>query len=350
MGRFPRTLRGIARGEVEDYTLNIMGQSFGSDTLRLVNVTGARAVRQGEDITLNISIKNTGTAPSSPNTPLSIYQNQQPFIFKGPPPTFLKLVSERQPIGRAIQPNEVVTIPMTFKLFPNFSHFTRPDYSGVQYMGTFVVIGNRADNFLFYPYSYPVLDTLTVPYSITAILDHADLAIQIIAPDTTFKKSGKHSFTVKVTNNGSVAAKDIIANVGTAYSQYATGIFTVPTVTPQRGTIFYNTPFGGATYVLWNISSIAPNESLTALLQYDKLAIPAVIPEFIHEVRVATNQIIDTVITSNNIARQCFVLDTTPPPYCAAKGISPWEQWISSVSVASRLFLRQYPATGFDLF
>ncbi len=344
-GGYPEPCEIFARGEVEDYTLNIIGQSLGSDTLRLVAVTGANAVRQGEKITLNVSIKNTGSAPSNPNTPLSIYQNQQPFIFKGPPPTFLTIASEQTPIGRAIQPNETVTLPVTFTMYPNFSHITRPDYSGVQYVSTYVVIGNRSNSFIFYPYSYPVLDTLALPYNISAILDNSDLAINIIALDTTFNKNGKHSFTVKVTNNGSVAAKDVIANVGTAYSQYATGIFTSPTVTPQRGTVFSNTPFGGATYVLWNINSLAPNESLTALVQYDKFAIPAVLPEFRQEVRVGTNQIIDTM-PANNTASQRFVLDTTPLPYCVSKGIAPWEQWISSVSLASRFFLRQYPATA----
>lgn len=344
-GGFPEPCEVFARGEVEDYTLNIIGQSLGSDTLRLVNITGARTVRQGEEITLNVSIINTGTTPSSPNTPLSIYQNQQPFIFKGPPPTFLTLVSEKTPIGRTIQPNEVVTVPVIIKLFPSFSHITRPDYSQVQYLGTYAVIGNRANNFLYYPYSYPVLDTLLIPYNITANLDNTDLAIQIIAPDTTFRKSGKHSFTVKVTNNGQMATKDVIANIGTGYSQYATGNFVTPTVIPQRGTIFYNTPFGGATYVLWNISNLAPNESLTALVQYDKFAIPAVLSQFAHEIRVGTNQNIDTA-TANNMATQLFVLDTIPVPHCTAQGTAPWEQWISSIFIASRSYLRQYPVTG----
>jgi GEVED domain/Secretion system C-terminal sorting domain/CARDB len=345
-GGYPEPCEVFARGEVEDYTINIMNPTIaGSDTLRLVGISGDRLVRQGEKITLNVSIKNTGTAPSNPNTPLSIYQNQQPFIFKGPPSTYLTIVSNRVPIGRIIQPNETVTVQATFTIFSNFSHITRSDYSGVQYNGTYVVIGNRTDNFGFFPYPYPIVDTLAVPYNIGALLDSADLKIDIIAPDTTFNKNGKYSFTVKITNNGRAAAKDVLTNVGTGYSQYGSGIFILPTVTPQRGTVFVNAPFGAAAYTLWNISSLAPNESLTAFVQYEKFAIPVILPEYIQEVRIASNQIMDTAVL-NNVASQRFVLDSTTLPYCTAKGTAPWEQWIQSISLASRAGNSTYPSTA----
>jgi GEVED domain/Secretion system C-terminal sorting domain/CARDB/Domain of unknown function DUF11 len=345
-GGFPEPCEVFARGEVEDYSINIINPTTsGSDTLRLVGISGEKLVRQGEKITLNVSIKNTGTAPSNPNTPLSIYQNQQPFIFKGPPFTYLTIVSNRVPIGRSIQPNETATVQATFTVFHNFSHITRSDYSGVQYNGTYVVIGNRTDNFGFFPYPYPVIDTIAGSYNIGALLDSADLKIDIIASDTTYNKKGKHSFTVKITNNGRAAAKDVLANVGTGYSQYGSGIFILPTVTPQRGTVFVNAPFGAAAYTLWNISSLAPNESLTALVQYEKFAIPVILPEYIQEVRIASNQIIDTTV-SNNVASQRFVLDSTPLPYCTSKGTAPWEQWIQSISLASRAGNSTYPSTA----
>ncbi len=345
-GGFPEPCEVFARGEVEDYTINIINPTTsGSDTLRLVGISGDRAVRQGEKITLNVSIKNTGTAPSNPNTPLSIYQNQQPFIFKGPPFTYLTIVSNRVPIGRSIQPNETATVQATFTVFHNFSHITRSDYSGVQYNGTYVVIGNRTDNFGFFPYPYPVVDTLAGPYNISALLDSADLKIDIIASDTTYNKKGKHSFTVKITNNGRATAKDVLANVGTGYSQYGSGIFILPTVTPQRGTVFVNAPFGAAAYTLWNISSLAPNESLTAFVQYEKFAIPIVLSEFVQEVRISSNQIIDTIV-SNNVASQRFVLDTSPLPYCISKGTAPWEQWITGVTVFTNPTVTAFPSTG----
>jgi hypothetical protein len=331
-GGYPTPCETFQFGEVEDYTIHILEQStVGNDTLRLVRITGATTVHQGEKITLNVTIKNTGITPSSPSTPLSIYQNQQPFIFRGPPPTFLTIVSDRTPIGRVIQPNETVTVPVTFTVFPNFSHITRPDYSGVAYNGTYIVLGNRADGVVFNLNFNPVLDTLTVPYPINAVLDNSDLAINIIATDTTYRAEGKHSFTVKVTNNGQIPVKDVIAKVGIATSDFSTGFFTTPTITPQRGTITYATIFGSGTTILWNIGTLMPNESLTALVEHEKFDIPVVLPEFIHEVKVGSNQIIDNV-AANDIAKQRFVLDTTSAiNYCRSKGTAPWELWISRV-------------------
>ena len=347
VGGYPEPCETFDRGEVEDYTVNIIDQTQnGRDTLRLVNISGDTTVRQGEKVMLKVTIKNTGTAPSSPSTPLSIYQNQQPFIFRGPPPTYLTIVSARTTIGRSIQPNETVTIPVSVTMFSNFSHLTRPDYTGVEYKGTYLVIGNRSNDVVFNPFFFPVLDTLTMPFNIKAILDKADLKIDIIASDTTYKNDGKHSFTVKVTNNGAANAKDVIANLGTISSSFNTAIFTSPTVTPQRGTISYATRFGSGTYILWNISNLAPNESLTALVEHEKFEIPAILPEYTHEVRVGSNQIIDN-IASNDVAIKRFVLDTTPI-YCAAKSTFPWEQWISNVWVFMNPVVTLFPPSGKD--
>jgi hypothetical protein len=347
VGGEPTPCEVFERGEVEDYTVDIIGEpTTNRDTLRLVNIAGATSVRQGGQITLNVTIKNTGVVASNPNTPLSIYQNQQPFIFKGPPPTYLTIVSDRTTIGRAIQPNETVTVPVTFTIFSNFSHITRPEYTGVEYKGTYVVIGNRSNDVSFNPYFNPILDTLTVPYNITALLDNTDLKINIIASDTTYKRDGKHRFIVKVTNNGTVLAKDVIANLGTVTGSFNTSIFTAPTVTPQRGTITYATRFGSATYILWNINTLAPNESLTALVEHEKFEVPTVLTEYTHEVRVASNQIIDN-IPSNDVATQRFVLDDTPI-YCTAKATNPWEQWIEHVWTATGTGSTNFPATTKD--
>jgi hypothetical protein len=331
VGGYPEPCETFDRGEVEDYTVAITedATTVGRDTLRLLGVTGANMVRQSGQITLNVTLKNTGTAASSPTTPLSIYQNQQPFIFRGPPPTYLTIVADRTPINRALQPNETATIPITFTVFPNFSHTTRPDYSGVDYNGTYIVLGNRSNDVVFNLYFNPILDTLTVPHSITALLENTDLKIDIIAADTTYKNDGKHGFTVKVTNNGQAAAKDVIANVGTATSTFATSIFTSPIVNPQRGTISYAARFGSATYVLWHIGNLAPHESLTASVEFERFNVPTVFPEFIHEVRVGSNQIIDNV-AANDVKTQRFVLDATPV-YCASKSNAPWELWIAKV-------------------
>jgi hypothetical protein len=348
VGGEPTPCEVFERGEVEDYTVDIIGEpTVNRDTLRFVNISGPVVTRQGGQIVLNVTIKNTGTAPSNPNTPLSIYQNQQPFIFKGPPPTYLTIVSDRKTIGRVIQPNETVTVPITFTMFSNFSHITRPEYLGTQYKGTFVAIGDRPNNFSFNPYFNFVLDTLAYPYNITAILDNADLKINIIASDSTFNKRGRHSYTVKVTNNGPSVAKDVIANVGTGYSSFGSGLFVSPTIIPQRGTVTFNAPFGGPAYALWVIDELAPNESLTASVRYSSFAVPYTLPEFTQEVKVATNQAIDNV-ASNDVATKRFVLDTTAvidTQYCTAKGTAPWEQWIEHVWTATGTGSTNFPAT-----
>jgi hypothetical protein len=345
VGGEPAPCEIFERGEVEDYAVDIIGEPIAAnrDTLRLVGVTGASSVRQGGEIMLNVAIRNTGVAASNPNTPLSIYQNQQPLIFRGPPPTYLTIVSDRTTIGRAIQPNETVIVPVKFTVFSNFSHITRPEYTGTEYKGTYMVIGNRADDFSFNPYFYPVLDTITLPYNITALLDAADLKINISTNEATYKRNGKHSFTVKVTNNGNVAAKDVIANIGNVTSGFGTSIFKTPTVTPQRGTISYASRFGSTASVLWTISSLAPNESITALVEHEGFEIPAVLAEYTHEVRVASNQVIDN-IASNDVDRLRFVLDNTAS-YCTAKATAPWEQWIEHVWTATGTGSTNFPAT-----
>ncbi len=332
VGGYPEPCETFERGEVQDFTVDIRDGtvSSGRDTLRLVNVTGDTSVRQGGQVHLNITIKNTGTQASSPNTPVSIYQEQFDFPTRGAPITEERIASNRVSIGRSIQPGETVTVPVALTVSDSFTNISPDVFPFIPYGKTTVVLGNRSDFFsvsLVFP--DVILDTLLFFYKINAILDKTDLSAEIFAADTTYAVGGSTvNYTVKITNRGTVKAKNV-----------STKIFTSPNrgdliITPQRGfvsnEVFY---FGTYIHQDWYAGDLAPGESLTAQV---KIVIDSVYANqntsFTAIADVFSNQIEDTN-TSNNHAEKIFSRASTinPGNYCASKSNAPWEVWISKI-------------------
>ena len=189
VGGLPEPCETFERGEVQDFTVQIIDRtvSTGRDTLRLVNVTGDTSVRQGGQVHLNITIKNTGTQASSPNTPVSIYEEQFFFPTRGAPISEENIASNRVSIGRSIQPGETVTVPVALTVSDSFTNISPDVFPFVPYGKTSVVLGNRSD-FFSVSLAFPdaILDTLLYFYKINAVLDKTDLSAEIFAADTTY--------------------------------------------------------------------------------------------------------------------------------------------------------------------
>ena len=327
-GGFPEPCETFERGEVEDYTAVITDDNtpIGRDTLHLVGVSGDTAARQGGQVHLNITIRNTGTGASDPNTPLSIYAQMEQVVFKGPPPSCFQIASNRLPIGRSLQPNETVTLPFTFTMANDFTDISPQVYPSLRFIRTDVLIGNRLDYFCHsYFGSDAVVDTLYYPHKINALLDSADLSTEIIATDTTYTADGVFNFTVKITNNGSIRVKNVTTSIRTS-PQYKNPI----TITPQRGTVTASVGlFPDVYYNIWNVSELAVGESLTAQVRVVDTFYATRVTSIMASSYVFSNQIVDNN-TANNLFNKTFSV-TTATNYCAAKGLAPWEMWISNI-------------------
>ncbi len=340
-GSYPTPCETFQLGEVEDYTVEITDgiPTSGRDTLRVLGVSGANTVRQGGQITLNITIKNTGTATSSPTIPLSIYQNQQPFSFQGPQSTCYTLVSNKQPINRAIQPNETVTLPITLTINTDFTNKNPLTYPPVTFDGTQITIGERGLGYCIPLHNMPNVDTLFYFYNITPQLDVADLSIDMTTSDATYGADGRYSYQLNITNRGSVKAKNVVSQV----SQSVPATFQTPLVIPQRGTTTTSS-FLGDFYTLWQIGDLAVGESVTALVQFSDPSLSSITAPIEKRAYVYSNQILDANV-ANDRDTLTFTFRPVPLVYCAAKGTFPWEQWIEHVSVANATGSTLFPAT-----
>lgn len=300
VGGYPEPCETFDRGEVEDYTVQIVDVNTGKDTLRLVGVTGDTSVRQGGQVRLNVTISNTGTAASDPTTPLSIYQNQQPFAFKGPQPLCFQNVSNRVPIGRSILPNETVTLPYTFTMASDFTNISPLVIPSIEFGQTNVTIGNRNDSYCQNTFiSGYVGDTLFYPFKINALLDNSDLVSEIMAVDSTYGLDGVFNFTVKITNKGNVKVRSVATNI--ISSPISQNQFTFTT---QRGTVT-STFFFGTYYNIWNVSEMAAGESLTAQVRVVDPVVAGSVTSIVASANVTSNQIMD-INSANNQARQTF--------------------------------------------
>lgn len=327
-GGFPEPCETFERGEVEDYTAVITDiLPIGKDTLHLVGITGDTAARQGGQVHLNITIRNTGTAASDANTPLSIYTQLEPVVFKRPPPTCYQLVSNRLPIGRSLQPNETVTLPFTFTMANDFTDISPQVYPQVHFVRTDVLIGNR-ENYFCRSFSYydTMIDTLYYPHKINALLDASDLATEITATDTTYTADGVFHFTVKITNKGANRVKNVTTSIRTS-PQYKNPI----TITPQRGTVTASVGlFPDIYYNIWNVDTLAVGESLTAQVRVVDTFYATKVTSIVASSYVFSNQIVENN-TANNLFNQAFSL-TTATNYCVSKSLAPWEMWVSNTS------------------
>lgn len=298
---YPTACEIFEKGEVEDYAIEITNppSQTGKDTLRLINVTGDTLVKQGGQVHLNVTLKNTGTAPSDPNTPLSIFQNQQPFAFKGPQSTCFQAVSNSVPIGRSLQPNETVMMPFTFTMSDSFTHISPLVYPPLTFGTTNVTIGNRGTGYCVALYSSPVIDTLLNYYAIKSILSNADLAVEILASDTTYGADGLFSFTVKMSNKGSFSIKNATTNILVSPQSNTSLVFM-----PQRGSV--NSIFFFGTYAnVWTVPRLEIGESTTVQVQMRDTFLGVRVYEFGVNAIAQSNQIND-IDFNNNQSSQKF--------------------------------------------
>jgi GEVED domain/Domain of unknown function DUF11/Secretion system C-terminal sorting domain len=342
-GSYPTPCEIFQFGEVEDYTVEIKEgtPTNGRDTLHLLGVSGANTVRQGGQITLNVTIKNTGTSASSPTTPLSIYQNQQPWAFRGPQPTYYTLVSNKQPINRAIQPNETVTVPVTFTLNTNFTHKSPLAYPPIVFDGTQVTIGERASAYSIPLYNQPSIDTLFYFYNMTAQLDATDISIEMTTADPTYGADGRYAYQLTVKNRGTMKAKNVAVQVTEGLS----ATFQLPLVTVSKGSVSTSF-FVGTYYPIWSIGDLAAGEQVTAFAQFVDPSL-ASLNTVERRAKVYSNQIEDTN-TANDSDSKTFTFRSVSGVYCIAKGTFPWEQWIDHVWVSTGIGSTSFPATFKD--
>jgi hypothetical protein len=345
-GGIPTPCDTFRLGEVEDYTVEITEGSttVGSDVLRIVTITGQNSVRQGGPITLNVTLKNTGTAASHPTTPLSIYQNQQPFALHQPQPTCFQIVSAKQAISRAIQPNETVTLPIIFTLNTDFTSKNPLVFPPITFGTTQVTVGNRASNYCVSLYNMPRdIDTLLYPFAITPQLETSDLSIEATTSEPTYNSEGKYSYQLTVTNRGSIRAKNVAAQV----SQSAAATFQTPLVTPQRGTATTSFYLGDY-YTIWQVGDLAAGESATASVQFSDPSLSSITTPIEKRVLVYSNQIVDANVLNDRDTLTFTFKRGTTGVYCSAKGTFPWEQWIERVYIGTGTGSLVYPSTFKD--
>lgn len=310
-GSYPTACETFEKGEVEDYTLQVSEPiaPSGKDTLRISSIQGDTQTAQGGQIRLEITLRNTGTAPSDPNTPLSIFQNQQPWAFKGPVSTCFKIVSNSIPIGRIIQPNETVTMPFVFTMSDSFTHISPLAYPPITFGATNVTIGDRGAEYCIPLYYNPIIDTLYNFHTIKSTLNDSDLAVEIVASDTTYTTiEGIFNFTVKMTNKGNFNIKNARTVVYTS-PHNGTPVSILQT---QKGSV--QTAFHlGEYFSVWNVPNLNMGESVTMAVRVQDTFMAPRLPSIVAYALASSNQIND-LNANNNSDNQQFTQRTTPSP------------------------------------
>jgi hypothetical protein len=292
------------------FQITVTRPTTGRDNLRILNVTGPDALPQGGTVTLNVTFKNTGTAPSVAGRKMGIYETSQ---YQGDFYKWYDVTKESNlvAIGQSIAPNATVTVPMTFQLSSTFTSKSPLPTKGTVYKGKLIAFDNMPLGQQDFPFSGGV-DTLYLNLPTTSFVDlpNGDLSVEILAPDTTFGGDNVIKYSVRVRNLSTQTARNVQSTVY-AFTRAAGGALT-SIIRPSKGTVESVSPFPSETVRNnWTIGDMAAGEIATCTVEFIQPSLgfnrsqPIVVD-------VQSNQL-DEINTTNNLTFQDFTFSTTKP-------------------------------------
>jgi GEVED domain/HYR domain/CARDB/Domain of unknown function DUF11 len=205
----PTACEVFEKGEVEDYSVNITGGTSGTPNLAITNVTGPATATPGSQITLAVTLTNTGTAPTIP-TKLLYRQNG----ISGTPLPLTNDTASTAPLA----PNETRVVNYTLRLNnpiypPNASYIS--SYSSPFEFGDYAVVANTALK----PSGEPDFDFgsgfKTFTYNITPIFPQANISVNVVPNKTILQRGEKWNAVYSIKNNSNTLIKQVFFNLGT---------------------------------------------------------------------------------------------------------------------------------------
>jgi hypothetical protein len=261
IGGLPTACETFAKGEVEDYTLNVTApvvNTAGRDTLQIIRATLSRTrVLPGDTVSVSISVLNKGNGASSPNKSMNLYDTRGSFLRSSGIYEY-KRFSSVVPLGAAIQPGETLNTTLTFRVDADYTHkktlriFTAAPF--------FLDLNTSVGLSGLQSISYGPLAPDTLPYELrpglTAILPDADLSIT--ASSTSLAYTGNEiNYTVRVRNNGTIPAPFTEVNAFNFFSSFLSA-----TLTPSKGNVATSNIVNQVSSVVgnWYVGTLAPGE------------------------------------------------------------------------------------------
>jgi hypothetical protein len=207
IGGAPTACETFEKGEVEDYTVNITGGTSGTPNLSITNVTGPATATPGSQITLAVTLTNTGTAPTIP-TKLLYRQN-------GISGTPLPLTNDTASIA-PLATNETRVVNYTLRLNnpiypPKASYIS--SYSSPFEFGDYAIWANT----MLMANGEPDFGSgfKTFIYNISPIFPQANISVNVVPNKSLLQRGEKWNAVYSIKNNSNTLIKQVFFNLGT---------------------------------------------------------------------------------------------------------------------------------------
>jgi GEVED domain/CARDB/HYR domain len=197
----PTACEVFDKGEVEDYSVNITGGTVsGIPKIVITNVTGPTTATPGSQVTLAVTVTNTGGAPT---VPTKLYYRQN-----GVSAQPLPLTNDTAIIA-PLAPNETRVISYTFTLknpiYPPNTNYLVSGFSPLSF-GDYYVVASNETIFNSEP---------SFKYNITPIFPQANISVNVVPNKTILQRQERWSAIYSVKNNSNTLVKQVFVNLGT---------------------------------------------------------------------------------------------------------------------------------------
>jgi subtilase family serine protease len=207
-GAYPTVCETFDRGEVEDYTVNIQGGTVGgTPNLVISNVTGPAMATPGSQITLAVTVTNTGTAAT---VPTKLFYRLKNFQNIGTIP-----LTDNALTIAPLSPNEtrVINYTMTLKnpIYPPNASYISSGFSPYNFADYYVIASNDT---LSGGAPNPTVNETSFKFNFAPIFPQANVSVNVVPNKTTLQRNEKWNATYTVKNNSTTLLKQVFVNLG----------------------------------------------------------------------------------------------------------------------------------------
>jgi subtilase family serine protease len=267
----PTSCEVFEKGEVEDYSVNITGGTSGTPNLAITNVTGPITATPGSQITLAVTLTNTGTAPTIPT---KLYYRQN-----GISGTPLPLTNDTASIT-PLAPNETRVVNYTLRLnnpiYPPNARYILSFSSPFEF-GDYAVVANTRLK----PNGEPDFDFgssfKTFTYNITPIFPQANISVNVVPNKTVLQRGEKWNAVYSIKNNSTTLIKQVFFNLGTfnrLSRNFISPNFEVEIIGDAPVNSFLKRTVGEIERLGLDMFDLAPGETRSIRLDFSKILTP----------------------------------------------------------------------------
>jgi subtilase family serine protease len=288
----PTACEVFDKGEVEDYTVNITGGTGGgTSNLSITNVTGPATALPGSQVTLAVTVTNTGTAPTvATNLYYFIYN-----LFAAP-----SLLSNSTITVAPLAPNETRVVNFSLILNnpiypPNATLFGNSDFNTYRFGDYYVYASNNVTAAT----PYPVFGEPNFKFNTAPTFPQANISVNLVPNKTSLATGETWNATYSVKNNSTVLVKEVFVNMGNFANfgrNFYSGLYAVDSATNiAANTRIYSAGAESPAYG-WEVLDLAAGETRTVKLNFS-----GVVRQFSPSLPATTQLAFPTVNVSSNV-------------------------------------------------